>query len=69
MDKYTSLAQTLVLLSAGLLSVKSSQSDLHDLMQRLIAGSQFGHGKCGGDTNGGHEDVGLGGPAENQLFV
>lgn len=44
-------------------------SDLHDLLQRLVAGSQFGHGEGGGDADGGHEDVGLGGLAESELFV
>lgn len=44
-------------------------SDLHDLLQRLATGSQFGHGEGGGDADGGHEDVGLGGLVEGQLFV
>lgn len=51
------------------MAVVFSQSDLHDLFQCLVAGSQFSHGECGGDTDGGHEDVGLGGLAEGQLFV
>lgn len=44
-------------------------SDLHDLLQRVVAGSQFGHGERGGDADGGHEDVVLGAPAAAQPFV
>ena len=44
-------------------------TDRHDLLQRLVAGSQFGHGERGGDADGGHEDIGLGGLVEGQLFV
>lgn len=42
---------------------------LHDLLQSFIASSEFGHGECGGDADGGHEDVRLGAPAKSQLFV
>lgn len=42
---------------------------LHQLLQGLVAGAQLGHGEGGGDADGGHEDVVLGGPAEGHLFV
>lgn len=45
------------------------KSDPHELLQRPVAGSQLGHGKGGGDADGGHEDVGLGTFAGRHLFV
>lgn len=44
-------------------------ADLHDLLQRVTAGAQLGHGEGSGDADGGHEDVGLWAPAEGQMFV
>lgn len=42
---------------------------LHDLLQGLVAGSQFGHGESGGDADGGHENVVPRRLAQGQLFV
>lgn len=48
---------------------RGSGPDLHQLLQGLVAGSQLGHGEGGGDADGGHDDVVLGGPADGHLFV
>lgn len=45
------------------------RSDLHQLLQGLVAGPQLGHSEGSGDADGGHEDVVLGGPAGSHLLV